>query len=387
MPSYVRDAILSNDDISITSIEQCRPILEALCQHHYASPFILPVDPEALGIPDYFNIIKNPMDFSTIRKKLDDKKYTNPEEFAEDVRLVFSNAKTYNGKGTDVYIMAEQIQDVFESQYSRLIQKLENMVERTSLKYDDLDDYSVHSNESSRRRGRNSGVNNNANYGGGGGGGSNSKRRRYEDQSSWYTPVSVPPPPSTTEIEAMTKVIQKLEKRVNDLEEKVSEMYNILYPIEEMSLVELVNRIDKLKEKPKNEAKRIIKEDPTMIGIDKEIDEIDLANLSTGTIHRLQKLVQKYSRKSNDNAINKPNNINTGTAGANGGNLSSSGAATGTINSSVKKQKKRSLNNNNNNYPLDAPSYLESDNNKIDEDDDDNNNDNGGEIGEFFDPY
>lgn len=373
MPSYVRDVLSSNDDISNTSIEQCRPILDTLCQHHYASPFILPVDPEALGIPDYFNIIKSPMDFSTIRKKLDDKKYSNPEDFAEDVRLVFSNAKTYNGKGTDVYVMAEQIQDVFESHYSRLIQKLENMVERTSLKYDDFDDYSVHSNESSRKRSnRNSNLSYNNGYS------STSKRRRYEDQSSWYSQQ----PPSSTEIEAITKVIQKLEKRVNELEDKLSEVYNILNPVEEIGLVELVSKIDKLKDKPKNEAKKIIKEDPSMIGIDKEIDEIDLANLSTDTIHKLQKLVQRYSRKSNDNTNSISKSINS--------NIAINTSTTGSTSNSVKKSKSSSKrSNNNNNIPIDStttPSFIDNSNNtRIDEDDDDNNNDNI--ETDFFDPY
>lgn len=373
MPSYVRDVLSSNDDISNTSIEQCRPILDTLCQHHYASPFILPVDPEALGIPDYFNIIKSPMDFSTIRKKLDDKKYSNPEDFAEDVRLVFSNAKTYNGKGTDVYVMAEQIQDVFESHYSRLIQKLENMVERTSLKYDDFDDYSVHSNESSRKRSnRNSNLSYNNGYS------SSSKRRRYEDQSSWYSQQ----PPSSTEIEAITKVIQKLEKRVNELEDKLSEVYNILNPVVEIGLVELVSKIDKLKDKPKNEAKKIIKEDPSMIGIDKEIDEIDLANLSTDTIHKLQKLVQRYSRKSNDNTNSISKSINS--------NIAINTSTTGSTSNSVKKSKSSSKrSNNNNNIPIDStttPSFIDnSDNTRIDEDDDDNNNDNI--ETDFFDPY
>uniref|UniRef100_A0A915LWY2 histone acetyltransferase n=1 Tax=Meloidogyne javanica TaxID=6303 RepID=A0A915LWY2_MELJA len=43
-------------------------------------PFRLPVDPEQLNIPDYFDIVKNPMDLKTIKDGLDQGKYKNPWE-------------------------------------------------------------------------------------------------------------------------------------------------------------------------------------------------------------------------------------------------------------------------------------------------------------------
>jgi len=36
-----------------------------------AIPFRVPVDPQALGIPDYFDIIKKPMDMASIKRKLE----------------------------------------------------------------------------------------------------------------------------------------------------------------------------------------------------------------------------------------------------------------------------------------------------------------------------
>lgn len=58
--------------------------------------FYEPVDPEALGIPDYFDKIKQPMDLSTVRKKFDKKEYQTPSQFAEDVRRMFTNCYRYN---------------------------------------------------------------------------------------------------------------------------------------------------------------------------------------------------------------------------------------------------------------------------------------------------
>ncbi|KIH63249.1 hypothetical protein ANCDUO_06451 [Ancylostoma duodenale] len=40
-----------------------------------------------MNLSDYYDIIPNPMDLGTIKKKLDNKQYANAQEFAEDVRL------------------------------------------------------------------------------------------------------------------------------------------------------------------------------------------------------------------------------------------------------------------------------------------------------------
>ena len=46
--------------------------------------------------PDYFDIITNPMDFGTIREKLDLAQYVSLKAFLSDVRLVFFNCDAYN---------------------------------------------------------------------------------------------------------------------------------------------------------------------------------------------------------------------------------------------------------------------------------------------------
>lgn len=63
--------------------------------------FHRPVDPIELGIPDYFTIIKEPMDFSTIKKKLNAGLYSNFKEFQYDIDLVFNNCILYNGVSKD----------------------------------------------------------------------------------------------------------------------------------------------------------------------------------------------------------------------------------------------------------------------------------------------
>lgn len=67
------------------------------------SIFREPVDPQALGIPHYFEVIKNPMDLSTIKHKLDHGLYENPWQYVDDVRLMFDNAWLFNDKKSCVY--------------------------------------------------------------------------------------------------------------------------------------------------------------------------------------------------------------------------------------------------------------------------------------------
>ncbi|XP_038165356.1 CREB-binding protein-like [Cyprinodon tularosa] len=91
------------------------PTLEALYQQDpECLPFRTPVNPEFLGIPDYFDIIKNPMDLSTIFKKLDTGQYKEPWQYVEDVWLMFNNAWLYNPKTSRVYKYCTKLAEVFE---------------------------------------------------------------------------------------------------------------------------------------------------------------------------------------------------------------------------------------------------------------------------------
>lgn len=60
------------------------------------SIFIAPVDPVALNIPHYRNIIKNPMDLSTMAQKLKQGQYSKANEFKKDLELMVENCLTFN---------------------------------------------------------------------------------------------------------------------------------------------------------------------------------------------------------------------------------------------------------------------------------------------------
>ncbi|KAL1555646.1 transcription factor GTE4-like isoform X1 [Salvia divinorum] len=99
-------------------LKSCNALLERLMKHKHAWVFNKPVDAVALGLHDYFEIIRNPMDLGTVKGRLTQRWYKSPTEFAEDVVLTFQNAMTYNPKGQDVYVMAEQLCKIFEDKWA-----------------------------------------------------------------------------------------------------------------------------------------------------------------------------------------------------------------------------------------------------------------------------
>lgn len=93
------------------------PTLEKLYRQDPESlPFRQPVDPQVLQIPDYFDIVKKPMDLSTIKKKLDTGQYKDPWEYCDDVWLMFDNAWLYNRKTSRVYKYCTKLAEVFEAE-------------------------------------------------------------------------------------------------------------------------------------------------------------------------------------------------------------------------------------------------------------------------------
>ncbi|KAF5180877.1 Transcription factor gte4 [Thalictrum thalictroides] len=97
--------------------KNCCSLLSRLMKHKHGWVFNTPVDVKGLGLHDYFDIIKHPMDLGTVKSRLNTIMYKSPVEFAADVRLTFSNAMTYNPKGQDVHIMAEQLSHIFEDRW------------------------------------------------------------------------------------------------------------------------------------------------------------------------------------------------------------------------------------------------------------------------------
>ena len=91
---------------------ECRRIIDSLRRMPNAAPFMDPVDPIALNVPTYPQIVKNPMDISTLSEKLENGNYSRIPSgqtvgktpiarmlngpFRKDVELIFDNAALFN---------------------------------------------------------------------------------------------------------------------------------------------------------------------------------------------------------------------------------------------------------------------------------------------------
>jgi E1A/CREB-binding protein len=103
---------------------KCLEVLKVLQSHQHGWVFNSPVDPVELGLPDYFEVIKKPMDLGTIRKRLDNGVYHTLEEFEGHVHQTFDNAMMYNPEGSVVYNMAKEMKVKFEHDYEKLMHQL-----------------------------------------------------------------------------------------------------------------------------------------------------------------------------------------------------------------------------------------------------------------------
>ncbi|PIN15891.1 hypothetical protein CDL12_11465 [Handroanthus impetiginosus] len=109
-------------------MRQFGTILHAITRHKWAGPFMQPVDVVGLGLHDYYEVIEKPMDFSTIKSKMEAKDgtgYKNVREICADVRLIFKNAMKYNKERDDVHVMAKTLLDKFEGKWLDLLPEVD----------------------------------------------------------------------------------------------------------------------------------------------------------------------------------------------------------------------------------------------------------------------
>ena len=91
-------------------------LLNMLKNQQHGWVFATPVDPILLGMPGYFDIITNPMDFSTIQDKINAGTYQSVDDFKDDVYLTFRNTIEYYTDGdAQPHIMARETMTYFDT--------------------------------------------------------------------------------------------------------------------------------------------------------------------------------------------------------------------------------------------------------------------------------
>lgn len=82
---------------------------------------------------DYHNFVKEPIDLGTIRSRCNSNRYSNRDEFLEDVRKLYANSQVYNGPTNPLTQTALNMVEVAEkkiSERSDKIQQLESAVSK-----------------------------------------------------------------------------------------------------------------------------------------------------------------------------------------------------------------------------------------------------------------
>jgi hypothetical protein len=97
------------------------PLVKQLLDDPVGWLFKDPVDPKDLGIPDYFDVIKKPMNLGLIQERLTKNMYYKSFEVViNDVKLVFDNAIEYNGKDSDVGQIAMKLLESFSEECNKI---------------------------------------------------------------------------------------------------------------------------------------------------------------------------------------------------------------------------------------------------------------------------
>lgn len=81
-------------------------------------PFLKPVTLEEA--PDYYDVIKNPMDLQTMEEKLKADRYQTIDQFVDDMMLIFKNCRSFNRKSSVYYHCANECEKQFKLFMNRL---------------------------------------------------------------------------------------------------------------------------------------------------------------------------------------------------------------------------------------------------------------------------
>lgn len=78
-----------------------------LLEHPLCIEFSKPIPKNEAWSEAYFNLIKNPMDLSTVKSKLENQEYKNVEEWKQDIHQIWENGKEFNGPRALISVMCD----------------------------------------------------------------------------------------------------------------------------------------------------------------------------------------------------------------------------------------------------------------------------------------
>ncbi|XP_076266161.1 nucleosome-remodeling factor subunit NURF301-like [Rhynchophorus ferrugineus] len=116
-------------DLTQKDFENLKKLMKQIQTHKSAWPFMEPVDPTEA--PDYYKVIKEPMDLQMIDRKITDQKYRKLSEFIGDMTKIFDNCRYYNPKESPFFKCAESLETFFKAlAYMLFKKKLNGAIQR-----------------------------------------------------------------------------------------------------------------------------------------------------------------------------------------------------------------------------------------------------------------
>ncbi|CAF1935496.1 unnamed protein product [Rotaria magnacalcarata] len=115
----------SNEPVPAKLLKQMRTLLDFVIKYRdnddnrvLSKPFMrLPTQKE---LPEYYETIKNPVDFNKIKKKLGENRYRSLNEIEADVMLLCKNAQEFNMENSTIYEDSIILQSVFTNARERM---------------------------------------------------------------------------------------------------------------------------------------------------------------------------------------------------------------------------------------------------------------------------
>ncbi|KAL9957398.1 hypothetical protein ACROYT_G039030 [Oculina patagonica] len=101
----------SKQPLTSKDYDSLKRLLRSLQSHKMAWPFLEPVNADE--VPEYYDVITDPIDFSMIEERMNSKSYSSLEFFVSDITKIFDNCRYFNQRDSPYYRCAEVLESFF----------------------------------------------------------------------------------------------------------------------------------------------------------------------------------------------------------------------------------------------------------------------------------
>ncbi|CEP13282.1 hypothetical protein [Parasitella parasitica] len=108
-PTNERGSRRRDDQRNKSWLKNINLLWREIANHKNGAMFMNPI--KETNAPQYYEIVKRPMDLKTIKARIRDGTINTTIEFERDIVLMLNNSLMYNKEGTEVYLLAKEMLD------------------------------------------------------------------------------------------------------------------------------------------------------------------------------------------------------------------------------------------------------------------------------------